>query len=571
MQEVVTMWEITLPEFDKNRRINQQKVLVFDNNNVKYDIILGTEYKLSFQDWNKAELLRRKHGMVWLFHTTLSTWRFGFKKIDAMEDMFHIQVKDEIFGEDWLECFATEILDAKYEKTDVAEVIKRLTHLNAHQKADLLQVLQKNNEMFNGTLGVYPHKKVHIDIDPNAKPVHSRPYPVPWIHLKTFKKELNHLVRIGILAAQQESEWVSPSLIILKKNGRIHWISNLRHLNKVIRRKQYPLPIITDILHKRSWYKFFTKLDLSVQYYTFELDKESQDLCTIITPFGKYKYSRLPIGLKCSPDIVQAAMKNVLSDIKDANVYINYVGAFSNNWDHHVNLLATILWQLRENGFTINPLKCEWAVKETNWLGYWLTPQGLKPWKKKIDTILHMYCPCNTTELRMFIGCINYYHDMWPSCAHILKPLTDWSGLKKKDPIEWTDEMKKVFDKMHLLMAADALAAYPDHNKQFDVYTDDSDFQLGACIIQEGRPVAYFSWKPTKSQQNYPTTEKEMLFIVATLKEFWGMLLGADIHVFTDHKNLTFDTIKTQCVSCWRTKIEEFSPILHYIKNHATL
>ncbi len=118
-----------------------------------------------------------------------------------MEDMFHIQVKDEIFGEDWLECFAAEILDAKYEKTDVAEVVKGLTHLNAHQKAYLLQVLQENNKMFDGTLVVYPHKKVHIDIDPNAKPVHSRPYLVPQIHLKTFKKELDHLVEIGVLAA----------------------------------------------------------------------------------------------------------------------------------------------------------------------------------------------------------------------------------------------------------------------------------------------------------------------------------------------------------------------------------
>jgi hypothetical protein len=101
--------------------------------------------------------------------------------------------------------------------------------------------------------------------------------------------------------------------------------------------------------------------------------------------------------------------------------------------------------------------------------------------------------PCNATELRMFIGCINYCRDMWPSCAHILKPLTDQSSLKKKAPIKWTGEMQKAFEKMRLLMAANALAAYPEHNKQFDLYTDASDFQLGACIIQEGRPVAYFS------------------------------------------------------------------------------
>jgi hypothetical protein len=80
--------------------------------------------------------------------------------------------------------------------------------------------------------------------------------------------------------------------------------------------------------------------------------------------------------------------------------------------------------------------------------------------------------------------------------------------------------MQQALDKMRMLMAVNALAAYPDHNKRFNVYTDASDFQLGACIIQEGRPIAYFSQKLTKSQQNYTTMEKEMLSIVATFEEF---------------------------------------------------
>ncbi len=95
--------------------------------------------------------------------------------------------------------------------------------------------------------------------------------------------------------------------------------------------------------------------------------------------------------------------------------------------------------------------------------------------------------------VHVHFGCINYYRDMWLSHARILKPLTDQSGLKNKAPIKWTDEMQKAFDKTCLIMAADALAAYPDQNKRFDEYTDASDFQLGVCIIQEGRPVAYMS------------------------------------------------------------------------------
>ncbi len=111
-----------------------------------------------------------------------------------MEHMFHIQVKDKLFGEDWLKSFATEILGTKYEKIDVVKVMQGLTHLNAHQKAYLLWVLQENKKMFDEILDVYPHKKVHFDIDPNAKSVHLMPYPVPQIHLKTFKRSLTILL-----------------------------------------------------------------------------------------------------------------------------------------------------------------------------------------------------------------------------------------------------------------------------------------------------------------------------------------------------------------------------------------
>ena len=174
--------------------------------------------------------------------------------------------------------------------------------------------------------------------------------------------------------------------------------------------------------------------------------------------------------------------------------------------------------------------------------------------------------PQNATELRMFIGCINYHQDMWPSLAHILKPLTDHSGLKKRAPIPWTPEMQTALDKMCMLMATDSLAAYPDHNKWFDVYTDASDYQLGACIVQEGCPVAYFSHKLSKSQQNYMVMGKEMLSIVATLGEFQGIFCSSDIHIFTDHKNLTFDTLKMQRDLHWHNKVKEFSPTLHYIE-----
>ena len=113
---------------------------------------------------------------------------------------------------------------------------------------------------------------------------------------------------------------------------------------------------------------------------------------------------------------------------------------------------------------------------------------------------------------------------------------------------------------------ADALAAYPNHHKRFDICKDASDYQVDARIMQDGCPVAYFSQKLNSAKQNYTVTEKEMLSIVAMLDEFKFMLLGATIQVFNNHKNLTFDELKSQCFLCWQNKVEEFSPCIHYIE-----
>ena len=178
---------------------------------------------------------------------------------------------------------AQSILDAKYEKTEISDVVAKQTHLNFTQQKSLEDVLTKHKKLFNGTLGVYPHKKIHLEIEPNAEPVHMRPYAVPRIHLQMYKKELDHLDNIGVLSPQGTSKWASPNFIIPKIDGRVRWISDLRALNEVIKRKRYDLSVIVDILRKRKGYAFFTKLDISMQYYTFELDEESTDLCTIIS------------------------------------------------------------------------------------------------------------------------------------------------------------------------------------------------------------------------------------------------------------------------------------------------
>jgi hypothetical protein len=115
-----------------------------------------------------------------------------------------------------------------------------------------------------------------------------------------------------------------------------------------------------------------------MQHYAFELDEASKVLCTICTPFDNYRYNRLPVGIKQSPDIAQQIMEQLLRPYPESEVFIDDIGVFFSSWRERLESLKRALGLLQDNNFTVNPLKCEWAVKEKDWL----TPTGVKPRKK---------------------------------------------------------------------------------------------------------------------------------------------------------------------------------------------
>jgi len=139
-------------------------------------------------------------------------------------------------------------------------------------------------------------------------------------------------------------------------------------------------------------------------------------------------------------------------------------------------------------------------------------------------------------------------------------------GLKKIDKLVWADGMQMPFVNTKKLMAVDALSTYPNHNLHVDIYTDASDYQLGACILQHGCPVAYFTKKLTGAQMNYTTMENKSLFIVAYFQEIRSMSFGANKRIYTYHNCFTFDTLNTQRVLRRRSYVEVYSPMSHYIE-----
>mmetsp|Transcript_8887 Transcript_8887/g.14664 ORF Transcript_8887/g.14664 Transcript_8887/m.14664 type:complete len:1289 (+) Transcript_8887:344-4210(+) len=564
---LLTIDGLRLPEFDRNAVIQTHQFQVFSAD-CRFDLILGMDFM-------------KKVGVDILL-STLEVEAFGVRlpmssygsssRTSSLIDSLQVDDDIDLMGDD---VFTTQISDAKYEEVDLSQfVTEYCTHLEPWQQEQLRQLLVKHKKLFDGSLGRFDDEEMDIELQPNARPVWKRPYPVPHNHLEVFRKELNHLVEIGVLApAHGATEWALPTFIIPKKPEpgtgiqRVRWVSDLRELNKVIVRKNYPLPVITDVLRKHHGYQFATCLDLSMQFYCFKLSKQAQDIAIINTPFGLYKYLRAPMGLANTPSFAQAKMEQTLAGVPNVDCYIDDVGIFSKTWEEHLDTLGRVLERLERKGFTCNPVKCLFGVKEMEWLGYIVTPEGLKPNQKKVEAILNMQRPRNAGELRSFLGLVNFYRDLFPRRSHLLQSFYDLTNStdKRNVVIPWTSAHDHAFQELKAVVAKDAIMAFPNHRQPFHIYTDASDKQLGACIMQAGRPVAYYSKKLSPAQMNYSTMEKELLALVMTLKEYRTMLLGAELHCYTDHKNLSFANLNSQRVMRWRAFVEEYTPKIYYL------
>eukprot|EP00804_Cyclotella_cryptica_P017417 CCRYP_016643-RA/>CCRYP_016643-RA protein AED:0.05 eAED:0.05 QI:1387/-1/1/1/-1/1/1/282/1119 len=474
-----------------------------------------------------------------------------------------------------------KILDAKYEKADLRAIVRdNCTHLSGPEQARLLELLQEFEELFSGKLGDWDCKPVSLQLKEGAQPYHGRSFPIPKKHIEITKREVQRLCDLGVLKWQDDSEWASPTFIIPKKDNTVRVVSDFREVNRRIVRKPFPIPKISTVLQELEGFTYAIALDLNMGYYTIRLDPDASKICTIIFPRGKYSYLRLPMGVACSPDIFQAKMSELMATLEFVQTYLDDLLCISKgNLEDYLTKLRRVFIRLRDAGLTVNARKSSFCAVETEYLGYVLSRDGIKPQPKKVQAILALTPPQNVKQLRRFLGMVQYYRDIWARRSEILAPLTNLVGecghtkvtranKTKKKPWHWDDIHQQAFDTVKATIARDVTLAYPDYSQGFEIYTDSSKFQLGAVITQHNRPLAFFSRKLSQAQQKYRVTEQELLAIVETLKEFKGMIWGQQITVYTDHKNLMQDALglTSDRVYRWRLLLEEYGPTIVYIK-----
>eukprot|EP00804_Cyclotella_cryptica_P030446 CCRYP_008517-RA/>CCRYP_008517-RA protein AED:0.40 eAED:0.43 QI:0/0/0/1/0/0/3/0/175 len=164
--------------------------------------------------------------------------------------------------------------------------------------------------------------------------------------------------------------------------------------------------------------------------------------------------------------------------------------------DNHTKLRRVFI-RLQDAGLTVNARKSSFCAAETEYLGYLLSRDGIKPQPKKVQTILTLTPPQNVKQLRRFLGMVQYYRDIWARCSEILAPLTNLVG----ELWHWDHIHQQAFDTVKATIAHDVTLAYPDYLQGFEIYTDSSKFQLGAVITQNNRPLVFFSRKLSPTQQ----------------------------------------------------------------------
>src|SRR5210317_1987253 len=276
------------------------------------------------------------------------------------------------------------------------------------------------------------------------------------------------------------------------------------------------------------------------------------------------------MGLCNSPDIFQEKMSTLLSDLEYVRAYIDDLLSISNlSYEDHLDKLDEVLTRVEKVGLKVNAKKSFFAKGELEYLGYGITRQGIQPLPKKVQAIKNLATPTTTKQVRHVVGMVNYYRDMWPKRSEILAPLTELCS--KTTKFQWTERQQKSFDEIKEMVRESTQLAYPDFTKPFIIHTDASDRQLGAVISQDEKPIAFYSRKLSPAQTRYTTTERELLAIVQTLKEFRNILLGHKIVVYTDHENLTYKNFNTNRVMRWRLLLEEFGPELIYLKGEKNI
>lgn len=382
--------------------------------------------------------------------------------------------------------------------------------------------------------------KIHLKS--NANPVFRKARQPPFKMREGIESELRRLENNQIITPTEFSDWATPIVPVLKRDGSIRICGDYKTtINRVTESDNHPIPRIDDLAQKLVGGEKFTKIDFSNAYTQLELDEESKPLTTINTHKGLFQYNRLCFGISSAPGIFQRVMENLFKNVPMTVNYFDDLYVTGRTDNEHLANLETVFTICANKGLALNKNKCEFMQKEITFLGHKLSKEGIRPLAETVRAIIDAPRPESLQQLRSFLGLINHYSKFIPGSSSILAPL--YNLLKNNTRFKWSDAQEKAFVKAKNLLSSDKVLTHFDQTKRIMLTCDASPVGVGAVLSHvdennQEKPIYYASRSLSPAEKKYSQIDRESLSIIFGVKKFHKYIYGQHITIVTDHKPL---------------------------------
>ena len=330
-----------------------------------------------------------------------------------------------------------------------------------------------------------------------------------------------------------KSPQTAPVFFVGKKDGKKRMVQDYRYLNEWTIKNNYPLPLISDVLENIGTKRLFTKMDLRWGYNNVRIKEGDEWKAAFTTPEGSFEPTVMFFGLTNSPATFQAMMNELLRDLTNMGkvaVFIDDVIVGTETEEGHDELVAEVIKRLEENDLYVKPEKCKWKVREVDFLGVVIGPEGIKMEKEKVKGVLEWPTLKCVKDVQKFLGLANYYRQFIEGFATVARPLHDL--VKKDKKWDWMEREEKVFRELKERFTKEPVLAAPDINKKMRMEVDVLDYATGGVLSMEcedglWRPVAFLSKSLNETERYYEIHDKKMLVIIRELEVWRHLLEGA--------------------------------------------